>query len=171
MMIKSLFGRVAVAKFFLCASTFMVGASQPSVQVASMDTVGPRPIEDQTRVSVIRDYLGAWQGLSSALEQNQPDLLNADFVGLAKQKLAETVREQTNLGIHVAYHDRSHDIKVVFYSPEGLSLQLLDDVEYDVEVRNHDGVVGTQHVRTRYVAVLTPTESKWKVRVFQGGAQ
>jgi len=25
----------------------------------------------------------------------------------------------------------------------------------------------TQHVRARYVAVLTPTEVRWKVRVFQ----
>jgi hypothetical protein len=27
--------------------------------------------------------------------------------------------------------------------------------------------VTTQHVRARYVAVLTPTEVRWKVRVFQ----
>jgi hypothetical protein len=30
--------------------------------------------------------------------------------------------------------------------------------------------VGTKHVRTHYVAVLTPTESRWKVRVFQSGS-
>ena len=58
---------------------------------------------------------------------------------------------------------------MVFYSPEGLSIQLLDEVEYDVEVRKGDHSLGSEHVRARYVAVLSPTESQWKVRVFQGG--
>jgi hypothetical protein len=29
--------------------------------------------------------------------------------------------------------------------------------------------LGLEHVKARYVAVLTPTESKWKVRVLQSG--
>ena len=72
--------------------------------------------------------------------------------------------------METSYRDLSHDLQVVFYSPEGLSIQVLDNVEYDVEVRDHGKTVGTQHIRARYVAVLTPTESKWKVRVFQSGS-
>jgi hypothetical protein len=152
------------------AALLMSGAGQPAVRVAPMDSVGPRPVEKQTQSSVVRDYLQAWQTLDSALGGNRADLLDGYFVGVAKEKLADTIREQQNLGIESSYRDQSHDLQIVFYSPEGLSIQLLDNIEYDVEVRDHGKTVGTQHVRTRYVAVLTPTESKWKVRVFQSGS-
>jgi hypothetical protein len=56
---------------------------------------------------------------------------------------------------------------LVFYSPEGLSIQLLDTVEYDVQVLDHGKLQTTQHVRAHYVAVMTPTEVRWKVRIFQ----
>jgi hypothetical protein len=149
--------------------TMLSSATQPSVRVAPMDSAGPRPVEKQTQSSVVRDYLQAWQTLAEALGQNHAASLDGYFVGIAKEKLADTIRKQQNLGIQTIYRDQSHDLQVVFYSPEGLSIQLLDDVEYDVEVRDHGKSVGTGHVRARYVAVLTPTESKWKVRVFQGG--
>ena len=145
------------------------GATQPAIKVAPMDAVGPRPVEKQTQASVVRDYQQAWKTMASALAQNRVDLLDGYFVGIAKEKIEDTIREQQNLGIQTTYQDQSHDIQVVFYSPEGLSIQLLDNVEYDIEVRDQGKSVGTQHVRTRYVVVLTPTESKWKVRVFQSG--
>jgi hypothetical protein len=161
--------KLRLAVLVILLALLLLGAGQPSVKVAPMDTVGPRPVEQQTQASVIRDYLQAWQGLGNALAQNDPDLLDGYFVGQAKDKLAGTIREQQKTEIQTSYQDRSHNIKVVFYSPEGLSLQLTDDVEYRVEVRSHNQVVGTQEVHARYVAVLTPTESKWKVRVFQAG--
>ena len=153
----------------LLAALFLFGDAKPSVRVAPMDSVGPRPVETQTQASVVRDYLKAWETLRGALSQNRVDLLDGYFVGLAKDKLTDTIHEQRQLGIETTYRDQSHDLQVVFYSPEGLSIQLLDNVEYDIEVRDHGKSVGTQHVRTRYIAVLTPTESKWKVRVFQSG--
>ena len=154
----------------ILASLLFSGAAQPAVRVVPMDSVGPRPVEKQTQSSVVRDYLQAWQTLRGALSQNRADLLDGYFVGIAKDKLADTIREQQTLGIQTVYRDESHDLQVVFYSPEGLSIQLLDNIEYEVEVRDHGKTVGTQHVRTRYVAVLTPTESRWKVRVFQTGS-
>lgn len=156
---------VVILACFLFASS-----PQPGVHVAPMDSVGPRSIEPQTQSSIIRDYLAAWKTLSRTMNENRPDLLDAYFVGQAKQELAKTVRQQKNAEIHTTYEDTSHNIRVVFYSPEGLSIQLIDDVEYDIQVRAGDGTVGSNHVQTRYVAVLTPTESKWKVRIFQGGA-
>ncbi len=153
----------------LLAAFLLFGDPKPSVRVAPMDSVGPRPVETQTQASVVRDYLKAWETLGSAMSQNRVDLLDGYFVGIAKEKLTDTIHEQRQLGIETTYRDQSHDLQVAFYSPEGLSIQLLDNVEYDVEVRDHGKAVGTQHVRTRYVAVLTPTESKWKVRVFQSG--
>ena len=155
----------------IAAAVWLSASEQPTVRVAAMDSVGPRPVETQTQSSVIRDYLQAWQTLGLALNQNRADALDAYFVGIARDKLSDTIREQRNLGIQTAYLVRSHDIQVVFYSPEGLSLQLVDNIEYDQEVYDRGKTVGSQHVKTRYVAVLTPTESKWKVRVLQSSVE
>ena len=69
--------------------------------------------------------------------------------------------------MHVHYQDRTHDIKIIFYSPDGLSIQLVDLIEYDEQVLDHGKVVAVQPVHARYVAVLTPTEVQWKVRILQ----
>jgi hypothetical protein len=124
-------------------------------------------LEEQTQKAVIRDYLQAWQALSGALEQNRVDLLDSEFVGSAREKLADTIQDQARLGIQTRYRDRSHDLQLIFYSTEGLSIQLVDTVEYDVQLVDHGKELATQHVRARYVAVLSPTEVRWKVRVFQ----
>jgi len=144
-----------------------LGSDHSAVRLAPTESVGPRPLEKQTETAVTRDYLQAWRSMSDALDQNRTDLLNQDFIGTAKEKLADTIREQANLGIHTRYRDGAHDLHLVFYSPEGLSIQLVDTVEYYMEVLDRDKVLAAQHVRARYVAVLTPTEIRWKVRVFQ----
>ena len=118
------------------------------------DSVGPRTLEKQTETAVVRDYLQAWHSLSGALEQNRVDLLNADFVGTAKEKISDTIKEQAKLGIQTRYVDKAHDVQLVFYSPEGLSIQLVDTVDYDVQLIDHEKPQITQHVRARYVAVL-----------------
>ena len=88
-------------------------------------------------------------------------------MGVAKEKLADTIRQQAALGIRTHYQDRAHDLQIVFYSPEGLSIELTDTVEYDVQVIDHDKSQMTQRVHAHYIVVLTPAEVRWKVRVFQ----
>jgi hypothetical protein len=149
------------------AAIFVFASDQPAVRVEPTESLGPRTLEKQTKAAVIRDYLQAWSSFSRAFEQNRADILDADFVGVAREKLEDTIREQAKLGIQTRYRDGAHDIQLVFYSPEGLSLQLVDTVEYDVQILDREKVVTTQHVRARYVAVLTPTEVRWKVRLFQ----
>jgi len=105
--------------------------------------------------------------LKAAFEQNRADLLDSSFVGTARDKVVETIRQQAALGICTRYQDRAHDIQIVFYSPEGLSLELTDKVEYDLEVLDHGKIKTTQRVSARYVIVLTPAEVGWRVRVFQ----
>jgi hypothetical protein len=144
------------------------GSDEAAVHVADND-IGPRSLEPQTRASVVRDYVEAWRGLDSARAQNAPNLLDAYFVGTAKKTLADTIRGQEHIKIRTSYKNASHNIKIVFYSPEGLSIELIDNVEYQVEFHSDNGDVGSQTVSTRYVAVLTPTESRWKVRILQGG--
>jgi hypothetical protein len=155
----------------LLAAIFTLGSDQPSVRIEHADSVGPRALEKQTEAAVIRDYLQAWSSLSDAFEQNRVDLLDRDFTGSAKDKLANTIREQAKLGIYTRYRASAHDLQLVFYSPEGMSIQLIDRVEYDVQIVDGKKAQATQHVRARYVAVLTPTEVRWKVRVFQAGAE
>lgn len=158
-----------VSAFGIAFSAF--AADQPSVRVKPPNLQGPRQLQEQTAKAAVQDYLDSWQSMSKALEQNSTDLLNRDFIGSAKDKLADTIKEQSMAGLHTAYHDRSHDVQILFYSPEGLSIELADTVEYDVQLFDHDKSIGTQKVHARYIVVLTPTEVRWRVRVFQAQSQ
>jgi hypothetical protein len=149
------------------AATLPLRADQAAVRVEPTNLHGPRVLAKQTETAVIQDYLQAWQSVDEALGQNRPDLLDRDFTGTAKDKLIDTIQEQTRLGLSTRYQDRAHDIQIVFYSPEGLSIQLIDKVEYDVQILDHDKVQTTQRVTARYIVVLTPAEVRWRVRVFQ----
>jgi hypothetical protein len=153
------------------AAVLLCGADAPEVHVAPLDSVGPRTMERQTQSSLVRDYLQAWQTMAGAFQQNRPEMVEGSFVGAARDQLLNTIRQQQKLGIQTLYQDQSHDLRVLFYSPEGLSIELLDKVEFEVEVRDHGKTVAKEHVRTNYTVILTPAESKWKVRVFQGGSE
>ncbi|SRR6266567_7045751 len=142
-------------------------AAQADVRVEPTHLQGPRALQEQTQSAAVRDYLKAWQTLGTAMDRDDAGLLDQDFVGTARDKLAETVQQQAALGIHTRYQDKSHDIKIVFYSPEGLSLELTDDVQYEVQMLDHDKVQTTQQVHAHYIVVLTPAEVRWRVRVFQ----
>ena len=157
-----------------CACSFALlalAAHQSAIHVEPSNLHGPRALEKQTETAAIRDYLQAWEAMRGALEQNHPDLLDADFVGTAKDKLAGAIQEQAGLGVRTLYQDRAHDIKITFYSPDGLSIQLVDNVEYDVQILDHDKVAGSGQVRAHYIAVLTPSEVRWRVRVLQADSQ
>ncbi|MEO6830309.1 MAG: hypothetical protein ABI164_10915 [Acidobacteriaceae bacterium] len=150
------------------AIPFTLCAQQPSVNVEPPDLHGSRPVESQTATAVVRDYLQSWQSLQAAMAQNRTGLLDQDFVGTARDKLAATIQDQAKLGIQTRYQDRSHALQIVFYSPEGLSIQLIDNVQYEEQVLDHGKVLTTQPVHARYIVVLTPAERRWKVRIFQG---
>jgi hypothetical protein len=142
-------------------------AAQPAVQVDTSQVQGPRPLEEQTKTAAVRGYLKAWQSMSEALAQNNAAALDADFLGAARDKLGDTIAEQAKLGIQTRYQDRAHHIQFVFYSPEGLSIELVDQVDYDVQVTDHGKSISSGPVSTRYIVVLTPSEVQWKVRVMQ----
>ena len=157
-----------------CALTMPLAArayQQPTVKMEPPQLQGSRPIEKQTETAVVRDYLESWNSLQTALDQNQVAVLDANFVGTARDKLANTIEEQAKLGINTRYHARSHDLQFVFYSPEGSSIELIDTVEYDEQVSDHGKVLTTKPMRERYVVVLTPSEVRWRVRIFQSDPQ
>jgi hypothetical protein len=155
-----------IAVAFLGAACAMASA-QAAVHVQTSHLEGPRKLADQTAKAVIQDYVESWQTLHSALDQNRADVLDRDFAGAAKDKLTETIGQQARLGLRTNYQDRSHDVQIIFYSPEGLSIELTDTVEYDQQILDHDKVLTTKHVNARYVVVLTPSETRWRVRVLQ----
>lgn len=161
-MIKKLLVLIA-----LLGGTAALWADEASVHVEPSTLQGPRPLAKQTESAVVRDYLEAWQAMSTALDQNSAGALDTDFVGNAREKLGDTVQQQAALGIRTQYKATSHDIRIVFYSPEGLSVQLVDNVDYDVQILDHDKLQAQQHLHARYVVVLTPAEVRWRVRVFQ----
>jgi hypothetical protein len=149
------------------AATSTYGAAQATIRVQPPNVQGPRALQQQTASAVVRDYLQSWRSLSAAFEQNRADLLDSDFVGNAKDQLEATIMQQTKLGMRARYQTRSHDIQIVFYSPEGQSVELIDKVEYDVQILDHDTIKATQRVTGRYIVVMTPAEVRWRVRVFQ----
>lgn len=159
--------RWLVAMCMVVVAAPVVCGAQPDVRVEQAHLQGPRQLEPQTQAAAVRDYLAAWQTLRAALDRNDAGMLEKDFTGTARDKLAEGVQQQAALGIHTRYQDKSHDIQIVFYSPDGLSIELRDDVQYDVQVLDHDKVQATQQVRAHYIVVLTPAEVRWRVRVFQ----
>ena len=142
-------------------------ATDPSVHLQPANLRGSRPLEKQTETSVVRDYLQSWKSLQQALEENQVAKLDPDFIGTAHDKIAATIAAQSRSGIHTRYEDRSHDLQVVFYSPEGLSIQMTDDVEYEQKVFSKDKVLVTKIVHAHYLVVMTPSETRWQVRVLQ----
>lgn len=144
-----------------------LAADQPSVRIEQPNLHGSRALEPQTGAAVTKDYLQSWDALQTALDQNQPSLLNAYFVGTALDKLTETITEQSQIGVHTRYVARSHDLQIIFYSPEGLSIQLTDTVQYDEQVMDHDKVLASRPIQRRYLVVMTPSEVRWRVRIFQ----
>jgi hypothetical protein len=160
--------KLAGALCMIFAVTSPLWADQGTVRVEPTNLQGPRELKEETRSAVIRDYLEAWQSLAAAFEQNRPALLNRDFVGTAKEKLTDTIGDQVTTGISTRYLAPNHDLKIVFYSPEGLSVQLIDTVDYEVQILDHGKLQSTQRAHARYVVVMTPSEVRWRVRLFQG---
>jgi hypothetical protein len=73
------------------------GPAQATVRIESPHLEGPRTLEQQTADAAIRDYLESWQSMSSGLDQNRAELLDADFVGAARDEIAGAIQEQAAL--------------------------------------------------------------------------
>lgn len=159
--------RAVVATWAMSSVAWALAPDEAEVHVQPPHLDTPRPLNDTTREAAIRDYLESWKAMTDALAQNEPSLLDADFAGTAKDQLTATIQQQAALGIRTRYQPLSHNIQIIFYSPEGLSIQLVDNIEYGVQLLNTNKVVTAHQVHARYIAVLTPTEVRWRVRLFQ----
>ncbi|HTV64857.1 MAG TPA: hypothetical protein VMD98_04585 [Bryocella sp.] len=155
----------------LVASALLPGdavraASTPSVSL-NVANVGPRQVEDTTQRSVARDYAAAWQAMADALDQNRADLLAANFIGTADERLTAGINDQQKTGLHQHIVDKGHHADVVFYSPEGSAMELHDTVQLELQVMDGSKVIHSEDATVHYVALLTAAENSWKVRVLE----
>ncbi len=146
--------------------TLALAANLPQVQLNS-EGVAPRAIEDTTQQAVARDYAKAWQALAAAREQNRTDLLEAAFVGVAKNQAEQAVRDQQKSDIRVRYVDHGHKLQALFYSPEGSAMQLRDTANLEMQLLDGNTVVSSKQLTVNYLTVMTVAEDRWKVRVLQ----
>ncbi len=146
----------------------MLAAAQelPSVQV-NADSAAGKPLEDLTRKAVTRDYAKAWNTMAKAMETNNADLIDGDFVGVAADKLTSGIKQQAKAGLRRRYVDRGHKVDVLFYSPDGTSMQLRDTAQLEIQLLDGDKVLHSDNVTRQYISLMTPTEVRWKVRVLQ----
>jgi hypothetical protein len=145
----------------------ILASAQPAVHVDSDLPKSPRPLNQQTEHALVRDYIQSWQALQAAFQQNRADLLDEDFVGGARDNLSASIKKQSALGMRTQYQGLSHNLQIVLYSPDGLSIELIDTVTYNVKVFDRNRLVATRKENARYLVVMTPSQLRWRVRVFQ----
>jgi hypothetical protein len=151
-------------------TAFAADDALPRVEL-NADHAGGRAVEELTKKSVARDYAKAWRTLATAMDQNRAELVDGDFVGIEADRLASAIRQQSKAGLHTRYVDRGHKVEVLFYSPEGLSIQLRDIANLEVQVLDGDTVIHREQATRQYISIMTPTEVRWKVRVLQAEPQ
>lgn len=144
--------------------------TRSSVQL-NVDKAVPHEVDDTVQQSVTRDYSAAWQSLASALAENNPSVLNDNFVGFALDKLTQRVKDQQGVGIRTRMVDRGHKVDAIFYSPEGSSIELHDTATIDTEILEGGSVIHSDRSQVHYYAVLTGAEDRWKVRVLESGRE
>jgi hypothetical protein len=167
--IRSALSLAAILGFALLVSSdsgSVRAASAPSVSL-NIASAGPRQVEDTTERSVARDYAAAWQAMADALDQNRADLLAANFVGTADEKLTAGINDQRKTGLHQHIVDKGHKVDVVFYSPEGSAMELHDTAQLELQVMDGSKVIHSEDATVHYVALLTAAENSWKVRMLE----
>jgi hypothetical protein len=142
-------------------------AQNPPEVKLSLGSVGPRAVESRTEASLIRDYAAAWKSLAEASQASAPALLDAYFVGGAKATFAHELADQQKTGTHVRYLNQVHNLKAIFYSPEGDVMQLQDSAEYQMQMVSDDKVIHDEHVVVQYIVLMTPGADRWVIRQLQ----
>lgn len=149
----------------------MISAAAPAVGAPNVELStagsGPRQMEPTLQQSIPRDYLKAWQVLSTALEAGDPALLDQYWAGVAHDKFQRLVRDEAQTGIKIHYRDISHKLQAVFYPSDGAALLLYDNVQLEMEVQQSTRVIHTQKTTARYLVIMTPAQDRWVVRVLQ----
>jgi len=127
----------------------------------------PRQIEETTVAALQRDYGLAWRTLARAWEENHPELLNAAFVGIAKDKLTQAINDQAQHGLRRRTIDRGHKLQIVFYSLDGSAIEMQDTARLEIQWLDGSKVVHSEQSTLYYLVLMSPGENSWKVRALQ----
>jgi len=161
-----LLGWLAVA-IAVAAPMLLAAAESGFAVVLDASQAQPRRVEETTVASIQRDYGNAWRAMAAAMEENRAGLLDNEFVGLAKEKLSKAITEQNQSGLKRRYIDRGHQLKVVFYSPDGSAMELHDTARLEIQLLDGDKVVHREEGTFHYLALMTPAQNSWKVRLLE----
>jgi hypothetical protein len=140
-------------------------APAPTIKIDASGAA-PRQVEDSTVQAIERDYGAAWKSLAQAVDENRPELLGG-FVGSAKEQAAQLIASQKKNGLHQRYVDHGHKAQVAFYSVDGSSILMHDTAQLEIQQLDGSNVVHSEQVTVHYLALLTPAENSWKVRVLE----
>jgi hypothetical protein len=144
-----------------CMMTFAQSAPQVHLDA---DGLKPRPIEDLTGTSIVRNYAAAWREMAGALESNQATGIADEFVGLAKDHLTQRIAEQKQAGLHFRIVDHGHQVKAIFYSTDGTTMQLIDQAQLEIQTFDGNKLLDTQNSQHQYMVLMTPGADRWYVR-------
>jgi hypothetical protein len=160
------FGWLAV--LMVAAAPLLLAAAETGFAVIlDASQAQPRHVEETTMASVQRDYGHAWRAMAAALEENRAGLLGTDFVGLAKEQLSQAIAEQGKSGLKRRYIDHGHQVRVVFYSSDGSAMELHDTVRLEIQWLDGNKVIHSEQGTFHYLALMTPAENSWKVRLLE----
>ena len=162
----------AWALLSLLAAQLPAGAADagPPVRLDATGVQG-RPVEPLTQQSVARSYGLAWQDLAGAVQGDHPESRDSNFTGAARTQLAAMIADQESTGVRTSYTNQRHQLKAVFYSPEGDVIELHDTMECDLQLSDGGKVIHQEHAVLRYVVLMTPGADRWLVRQLQAVAQ
>lgn len=138
----------------------------PEVKL-TVETASPRAVEPLTEHSIARDYAAAWKTLDQASEEDSPAAIDAYFVGDANSVFHRAIAGQQSSGVKVRYLNQVHNLKAVFYAPEGDVMELQDAAEYQLQILSDGKVIHDEHVVAQYVVLMTPAADRWVVRQLQ----
>lgn len=163
--------RIAIAMFLLFVSTQLFSAESSPQVTLNASKAGPRTVETLTQRAIVRDYKFAWTNLNSALETNSADPINGLFAGTANARLIAAVKSQQRNGVTSRYVNQTHKVEAAFYAPEGDVIELHDTAEYDLEIRDGDKTIHSEHAIVNYVVLMTPGADRWVIRQLQAVAR
>jgi hypothetical protein len=147
------------------ASACILGLAQSPPQVhLEAEGLAPRSIEELTGTTIVHHYAQAWSDLALALDSNRTDGLGEEFTGFAKDHLMRRVKDQQQTGVHVRIVDHGHQLKALFYSTDGTSMQLLDRARLEIQIFDGDRLLDTQDATHEYMVLMTPGADRWYVR-------
>ncbi|HEX6466268.1 MAG TPA: hypothetical protein VFZ99_03120 [Terriglobales bacterium] len=141
-------------------------SGQVEVRLDSSQIV-PRPLEERTGQSLVRQYSKAWQDLEAALNQNNNKMLSESFVGYAQDTLNAQIAAQKKAGLSTRYVDHGHKVDALIYSMDGSAVELRDAAQLEIQYLDGDKVVGSENTTRHYVVVMSVVDDGWKVRVLE----